>query len=348
MIKLNVGNLWTDKFLDKVIELNEKHGAETKVESMFGSISGLTPTARSMDRIPYLGTSEIARYVKRARANEIDIRYTLNASCIGSLQDFKMQWELSLKDIVLHLHDIGVHTWVVTSPLLMMLMRETLPNDFLEISTICEISNRQEAERWKELGAGGVNLSTAINRKPSAIKEVVASGLVVSILANEACLYKCPWRRECYNLSSHDSKRADDLFANYPFGYCNSLRLQFPVEWVKSRMVLRSWMVIYREEYNVEWFKVSFRTHPYEVAVPILEYYMKQEDPANLLDLWPTIAHLGHTAEPKDLQFIDAKRFTPGVLDRLVTAGELCEKQECGVTCSVCHNLAGFTFDHKK
>ncbi len=347
MIKLNVGCLWTDQFLDKVIELNHTYGEDVRVESLFGSISGLTPTARSMDRIPYLDPNSIARFVKRARSSNIDIRYTLNASCFGSLQDFHTQWNLSLRDTIMHLHDVGVHTWVITSPLLLQLIHKLLPNDFLEISTICEVSTRQEAERWKALGAHGVNLSTSINRKPSAIKDVVDSGLVVSILANEACLFRCAWRRECYNLSSHDSQRSNSLFENYPFAYCNSMRLSSPVEWVKARMVLPSWMQIYQGEYDVDWFKISFRTHPYEVAIPILEYYMKQEDPANLLDLWPTIAHLGHTAEPKDLQFIDASRFTPGVLSRLLDAGERCDTQECGTTCLVCHNLAGFTFDKK-
>lgn len=339
VISLNAGNLWTEEYLNKVIELNNEYGDSVRVTSLFGSISGLTPTARAADRLPYLEWRAIDRFVDNATKNGIAVRYTLNQSCIGALQDFQNDWEKKLKDDIKELHLVGVHEWTVTSPLLVELLRELFPSDFIEVSTIYEVAHPQEAQHLMSLGAEAVNLSTSINRKPSSIKHVMDTGIGVSILANEACLFRCPWRRECYNLSSHNSERSEELFGNYPFADCNNYRMNNPVEWIKARMVLPSWMRTYQQEFGINNFKVAFRTHPYETAIPILEYYMKQEDPLNLLNLWPTVAHLGHTKEPESMHFISTKLHTPSLLSMFLELGEMCDSKLCGETCKVCHEI---------
>ncbi len=340
MIYLNAGNLWTKEYLDRVIELNAVHKDSIKVKSIFGSISKLTPTARSADRIPYLEWNEIDRYVRKAQDNDIAIRYTLNASCFGAMQDFKDTWEAKLKDDIRELHTIGVHEWIVTSAMLLMELRDMFPDDFIEVSTIAEISTAFDATRWVSIGADGVNISTSINRDFGAIKSIVKTGIAVSILANEACLYRCPYRRDCYNLSSHDSERSDRLFGYYPFRHCNVLRMNDPIEWVKARLVFPQWMKLYQAALDVNWFKVAFRTHPYERAIPILEMYMNQAHNGNLLDLWPTIKHLGDTDEPQARQYISME-----VLDkedffsRSISAGNDCASLQCGIDCTLCNTM---------
>jgi hypothetical protein len=341
MIHLNAGNLWTDYYLDKVIELNKQHEKDgIQVKSLFGSIARLTPTARSADRLPYLEWSQIDHYVARAKKNGIKIRYTLNASCLGSLQDFKHVWETKLKDDVKELHNIGIDEWTITSPLLMQELREMFPDDFLEVSTIAEVDSPTTAQYWYDIGARGVNLSTNINRNFGAIREIVQVGLEVSILANEACLFHCPFRRDCYNLSSHNSLRGDELFGFYPFGYCNNMRMEDLSLWIKSRMVLPQWMTKY-QEYGVNWFKIAYRTHPYETAIPILELYMNKYHGGNYLDLWPTISHLGGTEEPKDMQFISCEGLDDlKFFDRFLYHQSLdCSTENCGQTCVFCDNV---------
>ncbi len=220
MIYLNAGNLWDDEYLDTVIRWNKEFRFVIRVECLFGSIAGLTPTARAADRLPNRDWDFIERYVKKALSNGIEIRYTLNHSCIDSLQEFKRGWDSTLKSIVHCLHDIGVNEWVIASPLLMELMRKEFPNSFLEVSTIAEVSTIEDVDRWKSLGANGINISTSINRDFVAMKRIAAADLEMSILANEACLFRCPWRRDCYNLSSHNSLRGGKFFDHYPFRQC--------------------------------------------------------------------------------------------------------------------------------
>lgn len=339
MISLNAGNLWTERYLDKVIELNKQHERDDiQVRSLFGSIARLTPTARSADRLPYLEWSQIDHYIAKAKKNGIKIRYTLNASCFGSLQDFKHVWETKLKDDVKELHNIGVDEWTITSPLLMMQLREMFHDDFLEVSTIAEVSSPTDVTRWVDVGADGVNLSTNINRDFSLI-ENIAQLTEVSILANEACLFHCPFRRECYNLSSHDSLRGDDLFGFYPFSLCNTIRMKDDSEWIKSRIVLPQWMYLYRNR-GVSWFKIAYRTHPYETAIPILEAYMNRYHGGNYLDLWPTISHLGGTKEPKDMQHISCLELDElGFIEHFLKEGVDCGLEDCGSTCVYCDGV---------
>lgn len=344
MIYLNAGNLWSDDYLDQVIMLNDLFKSTVQVKSLFGSIAGLTPTARAVDRLPYRDWAFIDRYVDRAQKNGIAIRYTLNQSCIGSTQDFKADWNGKLWADVTELHNVGVHEWTVTSPLIMELLREMFPSDFLEVSTIAEVANAEEASRWLKLGADGVNISTSINRDFLAIRSIVETGIKVSILANEACLYRCPWRRECYNLSSHNSQRSEDLFGFYPFRRCNEVRIAHPDEWIKSRLVLPQWMKFYQEHIKVNWFKVAYRTHPIEVAMPMLRAYMKEHFIGNLLELWPTISPLGDTIEPRDLTFISCRRLDEvGFIQDFIELGAHCSEHICGDTCKYCEHVYRMT-----
>ncbi len=343
MIHLNAGNLWTNDYLDKVIELNEIHkDDEIRVSSLFGSISTLTPTARSHDRIPFVSWEEAAKYVKKAADAGINIRYTLNASCIGSIQDFKSAWESKLMDNIKRLHSFGIHEWTVTSPLICELLRELFPEDFIEVSTIVEMAAPIEANRWKELGANGANLSTSVNRNFLLLRRIAKTPFfTISLLANEACLYRCPFRRDCYNLSSHDSNRGNQFFDNYPFRWCNMARIGDLGEWLKSRMIIPQWMTLYQEETGISWFKVTYRTHPIEVAIPILELYMNKRHDGNYLDLWPSIRHLGDTIEPKDFQYISCKRLDGlHFIETFSNSDHTCEYEECGVTCTYCDEVA--------
>ena len=240
----------------------------------------------------------------------------------------------------MELHNIGVHEWVITSPLLLRLLRDLLPHDFLEVSTIAEVSTPTDALRWKNLGADGVNLSTNINRNFARISDINCTGLCVSMLANEACLYRCPFRRECYNLSSHNSERSETLFSFYPFRLCNEIRINNKAEWLKARMILPQWMKIYHESTGVSWFKIAFRTHPYEVAVPILEHYMNQHFNGNYIELWPTVSHLGNTDEPLNTQYISCELLDKGgFIEEFSNGGRECDEQICGESCRFCDNF---------
>lgn len=343
-ISLNVGNLWTHSFLDKVIAWNREFEGKVRVDSLYGSVSGLTPTARSMDRIPHLTWDQAEAFVHKVRSHGIAIRYTLNASCIGPMQYFEPNWRTNLEGVVRMLDSIGVKEWTVTSPLILELLKDLFPTSFVEVSTIAEVATPEAAERWEAIGADAVNVSIHINRDFRTLGHI-NKALPVTVLANEACLYRCPWRQDCYNLSSHDSIRSVEHFNYYPFRRCNELRIKNPVEWLRARLVLPQWMKVYQELTGVNRFKITGRTHPESIVLPILRAYMEQYWGDNLCDLWPTIAHLGETREPKATTYIscsglDVLKFL-GHWSKWPMDGDPCVGMACGADCSYCARILG-------
>ena len=102
-------------------------------------------------------------------------------------------------------------------------------------------------------------------------------------------------------------------------------------------MVLPQWMKIYQKETRVNWYKIAYRTHPYETAIPILEAYMKQMHKGNYLDLWPTISHLGKTEEPKDKQYISCEELDKWkFIDKFASDSIHCNEDRCGDSCTYC------------
>ncbi len=318
-LRLNVGNCWDWSFLERIIVLNKTLGKENniKVTSLFGSLPFFTPSARSSDRllsssrpIPGpAGAGDLEGYVHHAKSAGIGIRYTLNQSCIGPMQDFDKALWPQLKLSLDYLYKSGIHEYTITSPLLMELMRENFPDTFLEVSTICEVDTVQKLKRWAELDVDGVCAKLDANRDTFLLKLLsdtcAINGIVMEVLANEFCLLGCAWRQECYNLSSHDSQRGP--FDHYPFGRCQKVRLSNPSEWIKAGFILPQWMQLYSEQAGVSAFKITGRTHPPRVILPIIEKYMSRKHTGNLLELWPTIAALAASEEPQQGTYIDTE-----------------------------------------
>ena len=182
-------------------------------------------------------------------------------------------------------------------------------------------------------------LSTSVNRNFPVLRQISRiPGISCSLLSNEACIYGCTYRRDCYNLSSHSSSRSEELFSFYPFRRCNMLRMNDPSEWLKARMILPQWMAIYKKETGISNFKTAFRTHPEEVAIPILKAYMSQSFSGNLCALWPTIAHLGNTPEPQEVTYISCDKLDKiGFLDKWLKGKDACSNMLCG-DCHYCQD----------
>lgn len=339
-VELNAGNLFNNDYLDTVIEWNKEFRDAAQVTSLFGSISKLTPTARASDRLPYMEWSVLDKYIDKTRLAGIHTRYTLNTSCLGSLQDFKGVWEYKLKKDCQELHNIGVDQWTVTSSLLVGLLRSMFPTDMIEVSTICEVATPEDVVRWKALGASAVCISTSVNRDFGILKSMSKiPDIELSLLSNEACLFRCPYRRDCYNSSSHDSQRSEELFQFFPFRNCNEVRMAHPEEWIKSGLILPQWMSIYKEYTGISNFKIAYRTHPIEVALPILHTYMEQHFTGNLCDLWPTISHLGSTPEPREVTNISCEKLDKlGFIEHFITFSDACRETSCD-ECKYCSGI---------
>jgi len=100
MINLMVGNNFEDSLLDGYIELNSKSD-EVKITEMFGSIKNdPIGCAREEDRLPIFDFDKLSVFISKANSNSIKVNYTINKSCIGSIEDFKDRKEKSFYNFI--------------------------------------------------------------------------------------------------------------------------------------------------------------------------------------------------------------------------------------------------------
>ncbi len=335
MTQLNVG--WaglSEEFLDEIIRLNDIY-PETRVTEMYGSARGLGKTARSEDRLPAADFKRLEYLVYKAHQYGICLKWTLNFSCFGGMQD--LGWP-EYRRMVARLMDIGVRRYIVTIPLIAELMRTDFPSSVLEVSTISRVTSITSLRDWYGLGVDGVCWDVMENRNYTLLDHGCnlskERGGYVEVLVNELCTMDCLYRNHCYNLSSHNSTRTAHI--GYPFGWCISTRAHEPWRWIATRFVLPEHLTYY-EQLGVDRFKISGRTWPPDKILPIIKCYMRRESPPNLLDLWPHVNPLveDSTRPEQDLlistKHLKALKFLEGFRGYCST--------RCQVSCRYCNEV---------
>jgi collagenase-like PrtC family protease len=290
----NVGCKWTWSFLHHISSLNKEgkqHGAV--IDEVYGSLAGVLPTARSKDRIPslpYVGF--LKEYVQEARDRGIEICYTVNSSCVGPLQDFPKQRFYNDLEFVIN---AGVEKFIVSMDLLGMLIVKEHPDVKLKVSTIARIRTPMEAQAWLDLlpQIYAFTLDHYATKNLEAVQRLShflsKKGKYLEVMVNEACNFPCPRRSTCYNLSSHSSTRGP--FNYYPFGLCWKAK-EDPKYWVRTPIIIPQDVPLYSRFTGVTHFKITGRTSTETTVLTLAEAYMKKWWGGNLLELWPTIAHL--------------------------------------------------------
>lgn len=347
-IKLMLGNNWDLELLKGVIELNSKYAHnDVVISEMYGSlISNPLGTARPDYRVQDIVNIDAEKFITRAIKNDIQINYTLNVSCIGSLEEFAEK-EKSIVRFLQYLEAVGVRRVTVAHPLIIELVK-THTSLGVELSTIFEIDSTAAIKSF----AGKIDkvcVKLAKNRDFMFLKamklEADKHNITLELLANEFCYIYCIDRAACYNLHGH-TKTKTTLYNNYPMGRCISKRYQEPVEWVKAPFILPQWMEWYANKDNagIEHFKITGRTHPTPYLLWTAEQYMKREYDGNLLELWANLECIGkeHSDWPElsyDLNIKDSLLASPyEFLDMLESKNVDCSI-DCEYFCKVCYGV---------
>ena len=335
MIHVSVGNTFDYKLLDGLSELSNP---AMKVTELFGSIKGISPTCRSEDRIPYRSFPDLEEYVKRAASLGMDLTWTLNANCLGKIEDFERQWNDSLVPTLGRLWEYGVHRFIIAHPLMMKLVRAFFPEAYLEVSTVAEVDSVDKILFWRDLGANAICGKHSLNREFTIlepfIKECKSLGMAYRFIVNELCIKECPYRTSCYLASSHNSERK--VFGGWPFSDCSDLRKKNPYLWVSAPFILPQWLPFYVEKFGPDLsIKIVGRTSSTENVLRVTNWYFDGYYGGNLLDIWPGVEHLVGREPVKEIiscARLDEKGFFQYFLNR----GRPCSVLECGKYCTHC------------
>ncbi len=298
MIGLNIGNTWDYALLEGIRAIHDKYETSVRVTELYGSIAqDPLGSARPDYRLPTKTTEDLVLYTHEAHKMGLQVNFTANVPCTGTLADLERRLT-SIRNHLRFLEDLGVDRITVSHPLLMEIVTQetSIP---IEVSTICHVNSISEIKFYAtEFQVDRICMNIYRNRDIGFLRD--AQGLAESLniklelIVNEFCNTNgspCVYRSSCFNLHGHQGNQ-EKLFDNYPFGRCIKHRTN-PVNWLQARFILPEDLDRYRERTGITRFKVTGRTHPTVHLLKIVECYVRQKSPKNLLDLWIHLENIG-------------------------------------------------------
>lgn len=139
---------------------------------------------------------EFIKLLKILNLFEIKPFILLNSTIITAKQTVKVV------DFVKELYDKNyIKHATVTDPTLIKELKSSLPDIFIEASTLCRIKTVEEAKYFKEMGVDRITPDREIIRDIKQLKKLKAI-LPIKLLANEGCIKNCINRYSHYNMLS--------------------------------------------------------------------------------------------------------------------------------------------------
>jgi collagenase-like PrtC family protease len=183
----------------------------------------------------------------------------------------------------------GVEAVTIANPLYLWEARKRFKDLEIHVSVLAGIDCLQRAEIYSGAEPNVITPDVNINRDLNLLKDIKkATGTRLKLLVNEGCLYKCPFRKFHFNLSSHLSKETNkgdgvDISFGTFFGACSSVIGQDYSQILKSCWIRPEDIRKYIEITN--YFKVVDRSLPSEVIIRIIKAYLEERWDGDLLDL---------------------------------------------------------------
>lgn len=277
----------TDFSSDSISRLNKK-----EVYSIYGKLAAdFIGGGRASFILPEVSKNKLKNHVEEAHRNGVEFNYLLNGVCLGN-REYTASGRSRIRELLDWLVEIRVDSVTVVLPFLADLIRKKYPQLKIHVSVCANVNSVQEAKYWQDFGAEVINLqSTTLNRDFKALGKIRGQiDCKLSLIANNVCLYACPFVQQHYTSGTHSSQDAG--FSNtYPFGdyskvSCTVLKFQDPVNIIRS-IWIRPEDVHYYEEIGIDYLKFSGRNKDADFISKIVNAYLARSYEGNLVELFP-------------------------------------------------------------
>jgi collagenase-like PrtC family protease len=237
--------------------------------------------------IAYMTTDQAEEYIQQANSAGLKFDYILNAPSMSN-----MEWdENTHRELLEHLEwisSIGVDSVTVTIPYLLELIKRQFPHLKIRLSTIAHVDSVARAKSFESLGADSITLDFNVNRDFKVIKAIrSAVSCELSILANNLCLYQCPYEYYHHDSLGHASQSYNPLngcYADYCVLRCTLDRLCDISEIIKCRWIRPEDIRAY-EEIGINAVKISGRSMSTERILNAAMAYSSRHYHGNLYDI---------------------------------------------------------------
>ncbi len=274
------------------LDLIEKLKCYKSVSNIFGAPSKMvTGGGRSSFVLPEITEGDIEKAVKNSHANNIEFNYVMNSACMGN----KEYTDEKYKEIIEHLDwikEIGADWITLANPYIIEVCKNRHPDLKISLSSFVTVESIQRAKYYDEIGVGEITVRENINRDFRLLEEMRKSvDCEIQLIANQACLYQCPYQFYHCNFVSHASQR-DNSSSNGQIDFCvlkcNKYRFSDPTEIIKSCWI-RPEDIKFYEEIGIDKFKITDRSSPTQWLDNVVKTYqdrkLKGNNLADILNL---------------------------------------------------------------
>jgi collagenase-like PrtC family protease len=343
-MKLSIPCTWDDELLNSLTTIGGQP-RKYDVFELYGSMRiSAIGTGRGADALmgKCLRRKDVESFVQKIHRAGFKFNYTINASCLGNAEYSyrtrkaiykELEWILSFSDSV-----------TVAVPYLIELVRQIAGNNVeIVCSILAQIETPQKLEHFVRLGVNRVVLGLSLNRdvrRLAAMKK--ASPVSLEILANDSCLFECPFRLLHYNENSHASRFKGLFYPDYSLTKCLIERIDHPEELLKSRWIRPEDLHYY--ESIVDVVKISGRGKTTRWVSNAVNAYASGTYSGNIFDILtvvPLPSHENGTSHTGDGQ---AFHLMNDVLDKYM-ARFYAGGNEC-VDCNTCQYCRRFAEKH--
>lgn len=239
--------------------------------------------------LPTISKGYLKRYVKDVHKNGLKFNYLLNTACLGN-REYTISGQRQIRRLIDWLVDMGVDSVTVAIPYLAQLIKKKYPRLELHASNLAYIDSVIKAKYWEDLGAGLLVLaSSSLNRDFETLNKIRRHvKCKLELIANNACLYRCPIRdyhRVMIAHASQNDNHANKYFIDYCILNCRNMRLKDPVNFIRSDWI-RPEDVHYYEEAGIDYLKIVDRGCATDFILNAITAYVKRSYTGNLADLF--------------------------------------------------------------
>lgn len=285
-MKFSIPTIWQDDLIKKV--------NKEKVAEFYGKLdSDFVGGGRCSFLLPHINRCQAREHIQQIHKSNIKFNYLLNAVCLGNLE-LTIAGQDKLHRLLQWLSDIKVDSVTVGIPYLLQLIKRNFPQLKVHISSFAGIDSVEIVKRWEDLGADTITLDPiTINREFQLLAQIrKATRCNLQLIANNACMYSCPFWQYHATSVSHASRvheRLGGFTIDYCILSCKLKRLSEPMEFIRAGWI-RPEDIGYYEDVGIDSLKFVDRTRDMDTILLITNAYTKGYYEGNLINLLPNLS----------------------------------------------------------
>jgi collagenase-like PrtC family protease len=257
------------------------------VDAVYGKMQrDIIGGGRPSNALPEVSRDEVSEHIRLVHQKGFKFNYLLNSSCIGnfaSSADFDPAFRRYMDWIV----EIGADWVTVSIPYLIEIILRHYPSLKVSVSVFSHVDSVDQALFYESFGVHEITIVQLYNRDFAFLEKFRKHlSTDMQIIANNACLLGCPYRRYHANINSHSTQEEgrECIGFDYPTVSCTQKRLKYPQEFIKSPWI-RPEDTDYYQTMGIDKFKISGRTKSTPWLIDTIGAYAKKSSPANFADL---------------------------------------------------------------